>query len=359
MASLQPTAGDRGGVRRPTRRLVLAGLVPAVAAVAAGAVIVAVNAGQAGGGTTGARAGGGVASATANPVPGSAHDLFLVAATRSLSGIATSGSYWVVSTEHGESRQKGPASRPYNIMIRNSIEIWQPTGGGDETFSADQYLGAAPVTAADKAAWEADGSPRQWTEQPPSGLPDGKPIVIRAAAGPKYAGRIGNRVSTYPFAGGEMTGAQLATLPTDPTALRAWLVKRFKGQGNLEPIDYSLFWSGQALIFDLPVPPRVRAAAYRMLADVKGVQLLGPATDERGRSGMAVAYTRKGDGGWGQTRLIIDPRTGQPLADESWYLGNGKSAASTGQLMSYGLVLSAGFRNDAPPTGLPTPPAEK
>jgi hypothetical protein len=279
-----------------------------------------------------------------------------------LPGAATSGRYWLVSSEFGERSTRGPASRPYDIMRRNAVDFWQATRAGDETFLADQYLGAAPVTAADRAAWKADGSPTQWTEQPPSDLPDAKPVVIRAAAEPKYARPIEDprRAWTYPIGGGELTGAQLADLPTEPAALKAWLLDRFKKHGNLEPTDYSLFWSGRHLVFDLPVSPRVRAAAYTMLADVKGVAFLGPATDQRGRAGMAVAYTRRGDGGhWGQTRLIVDPRTGQALAEESWDLGRGRTAATTGRLMGYTLVLSAGFTDDGPPAGLPTHPGKK
>lgn len=357
-----PRPADRDRVRRPTRRLVLAGVVPTVAAVAAGAIIVAFGADRSGTDTPGPRAGGGVAPATAEPSPQSARELFLVAAEQSVSSAATSGRYWVVRAEHGDLRQEGPANRPYNIMRRGGDEQWQATHAGDENFVVYQELGAAPVTAGDQAAWKADGSPTEWIEPPPRDLPDAKPVVIRAAAEPRYARAIDNptRVWTYPIGGAEMTTAQLADLPTDPAALKAWLLKRFKAVGNLEPTDYSLFWSGRHLVFDLPVPPKVRAAAYRMLADVKGVKFLGPATDQRGRSGMAVAYTRKGDGGsWSQTRLIIDPRTGQALAEESWNLGKGKSPASTGELTSYTLVLSAGFSDDAPPTDLPTRPAEK
>jgi len=357
MAHPRPAARS---VRRPTRRLVLAGLVSAAAALAAGAVVVAADPDRTGTGRPDARAGdGSVAPAPAptDPAPESARDLFLVAAERSVSSTATGGRYWVVSREHGERRPVGPASRPYDIMRRGLDEQWQATRAGDESFVVYQSLGAAPIAAADKAAWQADGSPAQWIELPPRDLPDAKPVIIKAAAEPRYARPIQDptRIWTYPIGAGDMTIAQLAKLPTDPKALKAWLLKRFEKEGNLEPTDYSLFWSGRHLVFDLPVPPRVRAAAYRMLADVDGVAFLGPATDQRGRSGMAVAYVRKGDGGsWVQTRLIVDPGTGQALAQESWNLGKGKSAGTTGQLMSYELVLSAGFRDDAPPTDLPT-----
>ena len=354
MAQPRPAARS---ARRPARRLVLAGLVSTAAALATGAVFVAADADRTGTGTPDARAGdGSAAPAPADPAPESARDLFLVAAERSVSSTATGGRYWVVSREVGDRRPAGPANRPYDIMRRFGDEQWQATRAGDESFVVSQSLGAAPITAADQAAWQADGSPIQWTEPPPSDLPDAKPVVIKAAAEPRYARPIEDptRVWTYPIGGGSMTIAQLAELPTDPKALKAWLLKRFKREGDLEPTDYSLFWSGRHLVFDLPVPPGVRAAAYRMLADVGGVTFLGPATDQRGRSGMAVAYVRKGDGGsWSQTRLIVDPRTGQALAQENWNLGKGKSAGSTGRLTRYELVLSAGFRDDAPPTDLP------
>lgn len=361
MAHARPADGGR--VRRPTRRLVLAGAVPTIAAVAAGAVIVAFGADDRGGpDTPGPRAGGGVVPATAEPSPRSARELFLVAAERSVSSAATGGRYWVVRAEHGELRQEGPANRPYHIMRRGGDERWQATRAGDKSFVVGQELGAAPVTAADRAGWQADGSPTEWIEPPPRDLPDAKRVVIRAAAEPRYARAIEDptRVWTYPVGGSDLTVAQLAGLPTEPAALKAWLLKRFKAEGSLEPTDYSLFWSGRHLVFDLPVPAGTRAAAYRMLADLKGVRFLGPATDQRGRRGMAVAYARKGDGGgWSQTRLIIDPRTGQALAEESWNLGRGRSAAATGELTSYTLVLSAGFSDEAPPADLPTRPAEK
>jgi hypothetical protein len=330
-----------------------------VAAVAVGAVVLAVGARETGVDTPGPRAGSGIVPSTAVPAPASARALFLVAAERTAAGDATRGRYWVVGTEHGERRRKGPASRPYDIMLRNVDEQWQATRAGDETVVAGQYLGAAPVTAADRAAWQADGSPAQWIEQPPKDLPDAEPIVIRAAGEPRYRRAIDDPTgrSTYPFAGREMTAAQLAKLPSEPASLRAWLLKRFADQGNQEPDDYSLFWSGRHLIFDLPVPARTRAAAYRMLADVKGVTLLGPATDQRGRGGIAVAYTRKGDGGsWQQTRLIIDPGTGRALAQESWDLGKDRSG---GELTGYTLLLNAGFSDGTPPTGLPTHPPGK
>lgn len=88
---------------------------------------------------------------------------------------------------------------------------------------------------------------------------------------------------------------------------------------------------------------------YRMLAGVPGIEFLGKVVDQGGRSGFAVAYTRRGDAGWGQLRLVIDPGTGTVLAEESWFLGKAANAGS-GTLMSFTLVLRTGYTNDAAPT---------
>src|SRR5256885_14856710 len=93
-----------------------------------------------------------------------------------------------------------------------------------------------------------------------------------------------------------------------------------------------------------------------MLADIDGVADLGQVTDQRGRPGLAVGYARKGDGGdWAQPRLIIDPVTGQPLAQESWNLGPGKTPAATGELLGYTLVIGSRYTDEEPPLGSAAP----
>ena len=87
-------------------------------------------------------------------------------------------------------------------------------------------------------------------------------------------------------------------------------------------------------------------ARHRHPIRLDGVTTLGTVTDQRGRKGVAVAYTRRGDGsGRGQTRLIIDPRTGHALAEESWHL----DGSTTGTLVGYRSVAQAGWTDAAPP----------
>jgi hypothetical protein len=117
--------------------------------------------------------------------------------------------------------------------------------------------------------------------------------------------------------------------------------------------DVTLFYAGRDLVGELPVSAGVRAAAYRMLADLPGVDFLGVVQDRQDRqgpSGMVVAFTRRGDGGWGQQRLIVEPRTGPALARESWFLGTGATLAATGTLMSWTVQVRAGYTDDAAPT---------
>ncbi|WP_213451429.1 CU044_5270 family protein [Rhizomonospora bruguierae] len=360
VAHPQPTiASARTGGRR-ARRLILAGALPAVAAAVVGAVFL--GAGGAGpAGTLGAGSPASDPAATTAPAPRTARELLLVAAEQSAADPTGGGRYWVLDQVHGSLRQVGPKSRPYNIIERRGLRSWEAMTAAGRSVGFFRDLGAEPFTAEDRAAWQADGSPTQWTLPAPEGVPGAEPIIIsgrprpetveRGAARPMPPGvKDGN--APYYLAGGSILRAELAAIPTDPTALKAWLLKRLKASEVQEATGYSLFWSAKTLVFDLPVSPRVRAAAYRMLADVPGVTSLGTVTDQRGRAGMAVGFARKGDGGhWSQTRLIIDPRTGQALANESWDLGSGHAPRATGTLQSFTLQVSAGFTDEDPPTG--------
>jgi hypothetical protein len=342
---------DGPAARRPAlRRLVLGGAVPVAAAVAVGAVVLTVQSGGSAPGTA-ERATDPAVVATGS-APQNARALLLVAAERTASGAATSGRYWVRSLEDaGRPVKVGPATRPYYVLQRFSLTQWDAMKPGDESVLITRDLGAAPMTADDKAAWEADGSPAQWRRGAE---------VIKAGAGEESVGPARPRpqekkapdatLLPYLLAGHPMTVAALAKLPTDPAALKQRLAKQVGTNEIFEANDHTLFQAGVDLVFDLPVSSQVRAAAYRMLADIKGVTSLGAMTDGRGRSGMAVGFARKGDGGnWTQTRLIVDPQTGQALAQESWDLGAGKSPAARGTQLSRRLLVSASFTDDTPP----------
>jgi hypothetical protein len=328
--------------RNVPRRLVLAGALPAVAAAAVAAVVLT------GGGTAPVPTPppGETGAAAAAP-PGSARELLLVAAAKTDAvGTATSGRYRVRVQEYGERKEVGPAGGRYGMAVRFGVERWQATAAGDPSVEVQQDLGAVPVTPADEAAWQADGSPARWTENGPRGT---TPIVRTTTPGPRIV-RPMRGGPPLMIAGQTVTAADLAGLPAEPAALKAWVAARLRQGGSTENVDAALFYAGRDLVAELPVSAAVRSAAYRMLADLPGVDFLGVVQDRQGRSGMAVASTRRGDGGWGQQRLIVDPSTGRALAQESWFFGSGGAPAATGTLMSWTVQVSVRYTDDAAPT---------
>ncbi|MEU7823622.1 CU044_5270 family protein [Catellatospora sp. NPDC049133] len=346
-----------GRPRRPALRIAVAAGLPAAALTAAVAVFLA-----GGTSTTPPRAEGtpsppGVDStapaSAAAPAPQTARQFFLVAAERTEAGAATGGRYWVLSKETAQPLRVGPAARPYNIRYGVEIAYWDTMSTAYGSKALKRIAGAAPITAADIAAWEADGSPTQWP------IVDGK-IILTPDPGPwrPTLGRPEPRDSrngtpalpTYELAGGQVTLAQLKALPVEPRALRHKLSDML-GRSEVQIAnDHTLFEAAKQLVSDLPVSPQVRAAAYRVLADVKGATVLGTVQDQHGRTGTAVGFVRKDDAGrWAQTRLIVDLTTGKALAEEIWDLGAGRKPAATGTLRSSDLVVRAEFTDEDPP----------
>ncbi|WP_103342163.1 CU044_5270 family protein [Amycolatopsis sp. CA-126428] len=105
----------------------------------------------------------------------------------------------------------------------------------------------------------------------------------------------------------EVTFEQLRTLPTDPAALRDWLVNAIAHSGartsagpfTAEDRERELLLSMVSLVSTLPASPAVRAAAFRSIAAYPGVQDLGPVP---GGHGFRLP---------GEYRLVVDPSTGR------------------------------------------------
>ncbi|MEV0597176.1 CU044_5270 family protein [Nonomuraea cavernae] len=165
-----------------------------------------------------------------------------------------------------------------------------------------------------------DGDGRAWRGQGALG----EPLTVT-----RVTGR-----APFSMAGRDLTLEQILRLPSDSGALRAWVAGSLpanSGDGVMADALSGLLWSK-------PSPPGVRAAAYRLLADLPDVRYLGGRTDQRGRPGEAFAFTP----GPGVRRiLIIDPASSQVL-----------SCADTGPdgtTERLELVLDAGWTDTAPP----------
>lgn len=124
--------------------------------------------------------------------------------------------------------------------------------------------------------------------------------------GEKSGGRVMPLgVSPLQLAGTTVTFEQLRTLPTDPAALRDWLVdaiahsdaRTSAGPLTASERERELLLSTVSLVSTLPAPPAVRAAAFRMIAAYPGVKDLGPVPGGQG-------FLLPGD-----YRLVVDPAT--------------------------------------------------
>jgi hypothetical protein len=115
------------------------------------------------------------------------------------------------------------------------------------------------------------------------------------------------------------TPANLWTLPTSPSKLMSLIVSRKIEYGPPGPRED--FVQVGDLLPDTDAPPAVRAALFKVAAEIPGVQLLGPTRDHLGRAGVALAYPEapadRTLGTKGLYELIFDPKTSALLGDET------------------------------------------
>lgn len=295
---------------RPVWGLSLAGAAAAVTAVAV------FGAGAGGGVSGGTTPRAPSATGSAAPAALSAQQVLLIAATRAEGQPPSSGTYW-----HTESVQRtlNRTAAGYLVAQEGRIQSWVSATG---QWNRSQSLGAKPATDADRARWEAAGSPAEIEVEVPG---KGK-LTLRTEPGKPYADHHAGKEIFW--LGRNVTMADLKRLPEDEAALKKWLLRYYEGHGTESDApmgrDAWLFQTTAGLITDMPVSAKVRAAAFRMLAGLPTVTASAEVTDARGRSGTAVAIEteslvpgRAADKGVLQDRLIIDEETGRALARES------------------------------------------
>jgi len=129
---------------------------------------------------------------------------------------------------------------------------------------------------------------KYWNAQPRCAAPPGTAVFEGPGLGEFGLGNI------------ELTYQITRRLPTNPAALAAWFAKH-------NPHDkYGLPFVADALIalqWQVPAPPRIRAAAFQALAAMPGVTSLGPV---KGGVGLLITFPHEPDS-W--IRLVIDPAT--------------------------------------------------
>jgi hypothetical protein len=278
-------AGRRTAARRPRRLLAGAGAL-ALAAVAAIAVAL----------------GSGLGGGDVQPQPATAAQLLREAADGAAAQPYVplrAGQYWYTKTvgEQHFSTARADGRGPYpGITLPVTTEEWAPASGWGRTRWSNGAKGRFPSARAE----------RDWL-----------------ASGRRWAGEVGDlRVAPQRQPGeslddfGQLSPSALRALPTDPQRLYELIAAASRriadgggaGTGATATLSWDralgLLGQGQA-----PTPPALRAATYRVLARIPGVELRGRSTDALGRPGSVVSRTQRGI----RTELLIDPATGTLL----------------------------------------------
>ncbi|WP_067814605.1 CU044_5270 family protein [Actinomadura kijaniata] len=242
--------------------------------------------------------------------PMTARTVLLAAAEKAEAAPAT-GRYWHTKSVDKAFQRVGPKNNPYWIEETQVSETWTERNG--QQSLGFRSAGVRPATPADTAAWRRDGSPQRWpAESIETGWGGPKHLTIKP-----QPGLLVRRKETPRFGvcDKEMTFAQVAALPDEPTALRAALHKAMLNgdDGPVPPGSQQSFLTSCTahLLFQQPVRPRTRAAAYRLLATMPGVKVLGRTVDQMKRPGIALVID---EGRTGQdTRFVIDTKTSSIL----------------------------------------------
>ncbi|MFF0776166.1 CU044_5270 family protein [Nonomuraea wenchangensis] len=133
-----------------------------------------------------------------------------------------------------------------------------------------------------------------------------------------YAGRLNDFAepgSSWPNVNGKAVSVDdIERLPTEPEALKGVLIQwQVPGTSDTRR-DEILFQQAAELLLELPAPSGVRAALFRLMADLPEVRSLGDVRDPLGRDAVGVAL-RSCEPGYGTERQVLfDKDTGRLLS---------------------------------------------
>ncbi|MBB4918429.1 CU044_5270 family protein [Streptosporangium saharense] len=265
----------------------------------------------------------------------SGRSILLAAAVTAEAGPENDGAYWHVSKLNRRTYPEtfGAEGDRYRVAESQLTEQWVTEDG--EVWVGTRSLGTRPASETDKKAWRRDGSPTEWR------VPGG---TLSTEPGRGHLETVPDGTA-FSMAGRKMTLEQIRGLPTDPVSLReqvAELVRDAPG-GSLDGVVADAL---SGLLWSKPSPPKVRAAAYRALADLPEVRYLGEAEDEQGRAGAAFSFTLQTAGSSRlpatvRRTLVIDPVTSQVLSSTV----TGRPGTGDDQVE---VVLDAGWTTEKP-----------
>ncbi|MEV0145428.1 MULTISPECIES: hypothetical protein [unclassified Nonomuraea] len=217
------------------------------------------------------------------------------------------GTYWHTKVLWKEThpRQLGSGKNRYWVVEQLLAEEWSTPDG--RSWLGSRNPGTYPKGAADRKAWRRDGSPARWTR-----AADGQTVSLSTQPDKGHVSPVRGD-NTFSLAGQKLTYDEVQRLPANPDRLKSWLAGAARVSREMN-VDMSVTEALPELLYLLPAPKEVRAAAYQALLTMPSVKSGGKATDGVGRAGAAlsIAYPATGEKGKAmglRVDLIVDTGT--------------------------------------------------
>ncbi len=265
-------------------------------------------------------------SPTTTQTPGAGNDvrvdghIMLLSAARNAEAAPAKGTYWQTTTQSRYVDIAEANGRTFAVST-TSAEQWsvgvRPGTQSLMVTGLDAVI--EPLTAADKARWNAAGSPRTVTLE--AGHKDGGPRSYTLGTDRPTVMRTNVGGDIYAVGPDNVSYEDLQALPSTSKELRSYLEGLYTRESSADSAGagrtaFVLRQAGN--LATMPVKPAVRAAAYRVMAELPGVRVVGHVTDPLGREGVGVEFpdAYRTPAGTTKQRLVIDPSTGAMLCEQ-------------------------------------------
>ena len=268
--------------------------------------------------------------------------------------------HWEQLTYAEAAEALGCSVNAVGIRVHRALTFIYAPARHDGTAAA--VLGQAALTAARQPAATVPGPGQYVYVETIEGQRDGAGIcvqTVRVWAAPDGSGRAvasaptgafcHGGIPSQTFRKGQEIGVTMypgaADLPTDPARLEQFIVRHFEGSAR-EDVAATFDFAGTFL--QAGAPPQVRAALFRLIQSIPGIEWLGPMTDRLGRHGIGVGFTEYGV----RDVLIFDPATTAVLEREGIavdpaqiHMPPGEARFSAGEVINYTVYRASGVVN--------------
>lgn len=260
------------------------------------------------------------------------------------------GEYWHSRSEHVAvasafdrplAGAPGGVAPAYTVLVRFRRDVWLGADGGGrirhEPLAPPEFLDDA-----DRRGWIEAGRPPLET-----GADIDRPVL-------PYDGD-GAMAKPYPLGSTALSRDELRALPTDTTALSDRLraaipddrcTNRPSVAMPCAPDDagMSLFQMIGGLLRETPAPPDLRAALYRVAAQIPGIRLASRRADSRDRTGVAVSLANP----YERRSLVFDPDTAALLAERTVTLRDQAAPGVPGSTIPAGTETTVTYLGSGP-----------